>query len=68
MQCISKPVYKGMSKCLLAVASGLKDTYDNYGQGGMASVFQLMEIAHTHYWGKDFSEGGFESSIISQVS
>ncbi|XP_054013519.1 MAP kinase-activating death domain protein-like isoform X2 [Hylaeus anthracinus] len=66
--CISKPVYKGMLKCLQAVAHGLGHTYNNFGLGGMASVFQLMEIAHTHYWSKDLSEGGFDSSIMSQAS
>ncbi|XP_017753850.1 PREDICTED: MAP kinase-activating death domain protein isoform X2 [Eufriesea mexicana] len=66
--CISKPVYKGMLKCLQAVAHGLGHTYNNFGLGGMASVYQLMEIAHTHYWSKDLAEGGFDSSLISQAS
>lgn len=67
-QAISKPVYKGMLKCLQAVTHGLAHTYNNFGLGGMASVFQLMEIAHTHYWSKDLSEGsGFDSSLMSQV-
>lgn len=66
-QCISKPVYKGMLKCLQAVVHGLAHTYSNFGLGGMASVFQLMEIAHTHYWSKDLSEGGFDGSLLSQV-
>ncbi|XP_033216295.1 MAP kinase-activating death domain protein [Belonocnema kinseyi] len=66
--CISKPVYKGMLKCLQAVAHGHAHTYSNFGLGGMASVFQLMEIAHTHYWSKDLSEGGFEGSLMSQSS
>ncbi|XP_018048573.1 PREDICTED: MAP kinase-activating death domain protein isoform X1 [Atta colombica] len=66
---ISKPVYKGMLKCLQAVTHGLAHTYNNFGLGGMASVFQLMEIAHTHYWSKDLSEGsGFDSSLMSQAS
>ncbi|KMQ93066.1 map kinase-activating death domain protein [Lasius niger] len=63
---ISKPVYKGMLKCLQAVTHGLAHTYNNFGLGGMASVFQLMEIAHTHYWSKDLSESGFDSSLMSQ--
>lgn len=54
--CIPKPVWKGMLKCLLAVAHGLEATFANYGLGGMASVFQLMEIAHTHFWSKDMVE------------
>ncbi|XP_076175443.1 rab3 GDP-GTP exchange factor isoform X3 [Ptiloglossa arizonensis] len=66
--CISKSVYKGMLKCLQAVAHGLGHTYNNFGLGGMASVFQLMEIAHTHYWSKDLPEGGFDSSMMSQAS
>ncbi|XP_035738166.1 MAP kinase-activating death domain protein-like isoform X8 [Vespa mandarinia] len=66
--CISKSVYKGMLKCLQAVVHGLAHTYSNFGLGGMASVFQLMEIAHTHYWSKDLSEGGFDSSLLSQAS
>lgn len=57
-----------MLKCLQAVAHGLGVTYSNFGLGGMASVFQMMEIAHTHYWSKDLSEGGFDgTSLISQV-
>ncbi|XP_012287241.1 MAP kinase-activating death domain protein isoform X2 [Orussus abietinus] len=66
--CVSKPVYKGMLKCLQAVCHGLGHTYANFGLGGMASVFQLMEIAHTHYWSKDLSECGFDSSVMSQAS
>lgn len=66
-QAVPKPVYKGMLKCLQAVTYGLAHTYNNFGLGGMASVFQLMEIAHTHYWSKDLSEGGFDSSLMSQV-
>lgn len=54
--CVSKNVWRGMLKCLLAVSHGLEVTYNNFGLGGMASVFQLMEIAHTHYWSKDLSE------------
>jgi len=56
-----------MLKCLQAVTHGLAYTYNNFGLGGMASVFQLMEIAHTHYWSKDLSESGFDSSLMSQV-
>lgn len=45
-----------MLKVLLAVVHGLEVTYANFGLGGMASAFQLNEIAHTHYWTKDLSE------------
>lgn len=46
-------VFKGMANILRAVIQGLEATFDNNGVGGMASTFQLLEIAHTHYWLKD---------------
>lgn len=38
-----------MTNILRAVIQGLEITYENNGVGGMASAFQLFEIAHTHY-------------------
>lgn len=55
--CVPKPVWRGILKCCQAIAHGLDVTFLNYGLGGMASVFQLMEIAHTHFWSKDLTEG-----------
>lgn len=69
--CISKQVWRGMLKCVLAIAHGLEATYANFGLGGMASVFQLMEIAHTHFWTKDLVEGADQMStslLSSQAS
>lgn len=59
-----------MLKCLQAITHGLEQTYSNHGLGGMASVFQMMEIAHTHYWSKEIAEGADvgSSMISSQVS
>lgn len=56
-QCVTRPVWKGMLKMMQAVTAGLEQTYVNHGSGGMASSFQLLEIAHTHYWTRDVSEG-----------
>lgn len=53
-----------MLKTMLAVVHGLEHTYSNFGLGGMASAFQLHEIAHTHYWTKDLSDQGAD---ITQV-
>lgn len=47
---VAKAVFKGMAKLLNAIIVGLEQTYANNGLGGMASAFQLLEIAHTHYW------------------
>lgn len=46
-----------MLKTILAIVHGLEQTYQNFGLGGMASAFQLHEIAHTHYWSKEFVDG-----------
>ncbi|XP_012156976.1 MAP kinase-activating death domain protein isoform X7 [Ceratitis capitata] len=54
--CVPKPVWKGMLKCLQAVTAGFEATFANFGLGGMASVFQMMEIAHTHFWSKELNE------------
>jgi len=74
LQCVSKSVWKGMLKVLQAVISGLEFTYGNFGLGGMASAFQVLEIAHTHYWTKDFSDatafdvsGASTAAALSQV-
>ncbi|XP_017050775.1 MAP kinase-activating death domain protein isoform X12 [Drosophila ficusphila] len=64
--CVTKPVWKGMLKCVQAIAGGLDVTFANFGLGGMASVFQLMEVAHTHYWSKEINEGSdMSSSLLS---
>ncbi|XP_071452693.1 MAP kinase-activating death domain protein isoform X9 [Hetaerina americana] len=63
--CVSRAVWKGMLKALISVVHGLEVTYTNFGLGGMASVFQVLEIAHTHYWSKDLADqpqGGLDPS------
>lgn len=61
-----------MLKIIQALVYGLEKTYENFGLGGMASVFQVLEIAHTHYWTKDITEAHpmdfSSSSVISQSS
>lgn len=47
-----------MLKLLLAITHGLEVTHNNFGLGGMASAFQVMEVAHTHYWSKGKNDGG----------
>ncbi|CAM4856304.1 unnamed protein product [Rotaria socialis] len=58
---VSRAVFKGMVNILRAVIQGLEATFENNGVGGMASTFQLLEIAHTHYWIKD-------STVRSDIS
>ena len=54
--CVTRSVWRGMLKLLLAVVSGLEHTYSEHGLGGMASAFQVLEIAHTHYWSRELHE------------
>ncbi|XP_008944548.1 PREDICTED: MAP kinase-activating death domain protein, partial [Merops nubicus] len=49
---ISRKVYKGMLDLLKCTVLSLEQSYANAGLGGMASVFGLLEIAHTHYYNK----------------
>jgi hypothetical protein len=63
-----------MLKVLQAAVHGLEVTYSNFGLGGMASAFQLLEVAHTHYWSRDLTEahgldlsGGSTAAMLSQV-
>jgi len=53
-----------MLKALLAIIHGLEVSFSNQCGGGLASAFQVLEIAHTHYWAKDMSMTGFESQVI----
>ncbi|XP_018112886.1 MAP kinase-activating death domain protein isoform X30 [Xenopus laevis] len=50
---ITRKVYRGMLDLLKCTVSSLEQTYANAGLGGMASVFGLLEIAHTHYYNKE---------------
>lgn len=54
----------------MAAQHGLEQTYANFGLGGMASVFQMMEIAHTHFWSKELTEGSGDvsASLLSSQS
>lgn len=52
LQEISRKVYKGMLDLLKCTVLSLEHSYANAGLGGMASVFGLLEIAHTHYYNK----------------
>lgn len=36
--------------------SGYETTVSNHGIGGVASAFKFLEIAHTHYFGRDIKE------------
>jgi len=45
-----------MLEVLKAAVSGFEVSVENHGIGGIASAFQFLEIAHTHYHGRDIRE------------
>lgn len=51
---VSRPVWKAMLKVINAMIYGLEQNYLHHGSSsGMASAFNILEIAHTHYWVKE---------------
>lgn len=52
---VSRSVWRGMVRICLAIVTGLEQSYMHNKLVGMASVFSLLEIAHTHYWTKELS-------------
>ena len=62
-----------MLEVLKAAVYGLEVSVENEGIGGIASAFQFLEIAHTHYHGRDIREQSSrlrdddEMSVISNA-
>ena len=70
-QHISRSVFKGMLEVLRAVVTGFEVTVENHGIGGVASAFQFLEIAHTHYYGRnirDEAHGFCDDDNVSVIS
>ncbi|XP_029633967.1 MAP kinase-activating death domain protein isoform X5 [Octopus sinensis] len=68
--CVNRQVFKGMLTVLRAMVHGLEYTYTNYGLGGMASAFMVLEILHTHYWLKEVGNNSnkSEASVTPEIS
>lgn len=63
---VSKAVWRGMLKVCQAIVSGLEQSYMHNKLVGMASVFSLLEVAHTHYWSRDPNDEQQNSSSRTQ--
>ncbi|VDM95490.1 unnamed protein product [Thelazia callipaeda] len=50
---LTRSQYKGYLKALQTCISGLEYSYKSSGSNGLASLFHVLEIAHTHYWTKE---------------
>ncbi|XP_033645773.1 MAP kinase-activating death domain protein-like isoform X6 [Asterias rubens] len=63
---VSKAVYKGIVSVLKAVVAGLEHSFYNQPVGGFASAFAVLEIAHTHYFGKEPNPGKNKKKGVMQ--
>lgn len=63
---VPKAVWKGMLKVCIAIVSGLEQSYMHNKLVGMASVFSLLEVAHTHYWTREPSTERQQGTLSSQ--
>ncbi|EPB80004.1 DENN domain protein [Ancylostoma ceylanicum] len=49
---LTRAQYKGYVRVLQACIAGIEVSFNTPGCCGLASVFHVLEIAHTHYWCK----------------
>ncbi|CAD5214298.1 unnamed protein product [Bursaphelenchus okinawaensis] len=63
---LSRAQYKGYLKILQACLHGLEHSYNSPHSDGLASLFHVLEIAHTHFWAENESHtpGSGISSLI----
>lgn len=52
-QQLTRNQYKGYLKALQTCIAGLEYSYNSSGSNGLASLFHVLEIAHSHYWTKE---------------
>ncbi|VDO36787.1 unnamed protein product [Onchocerca flexuosa] len=52
-QQLTRNQYKGYLKALQTCITGLEYSYNSSGSNGLASLFHVLEIAHSHYWSKE---------------
>ncbi|CAJ0938342.1 unnamed protein product, partial [Mesorhabditis belari] len=50
---LTRAQYKGYVKVLQACLAGIELSFNTPGSNGLASVFHILEIAHTHFWSRD---------------
>ncbi|VIO87749.1 Regulator of presynaptic activity aex-3, putative [Brugia malayi] len=50
---LTRNQYKGYLKVLQTCIAGLECSYNSSDSNGLASLFHVLEIAHSHYWTKE---------------
>lgn len=63
---LSKSQYKGYLKILQSCLLGLENSYNSPHSDGLASLFHVLEIAHTHFWAENDAQtpGSGLSSVL----
>lgn len=66
---LSRSQYKGYTKIFQACIAGLEHSYNTPGSNGLASMFHVLEIAHSHYWTENdaTTPGSGMTSLVSVV-
>ncbi|WKY14190.1 hypothetical protein Q1695_000048 [Nippostrongylus brasiliensis] len=64
---LTRAQYKGYVRVLQACIAGIEVSFNTPGCCGLASVFHVLEIAHTHYWCKGSDMTSPSSSTPSAV-
>lgn len=66
---MTKAQYKGYLKILQACIVGLEHCYNTPGSNGLASMFHVLEIAHSHFWAENdaTTPGSGISSVVIRI-
>ena len=61
-QHVSRNTYRGIVELLRFLIEGYEHSAKQKGIGGLASLFSMLEVMHTHYCGKRIQDGGVNPS------
>ncbi|VDO55739.1 unnamed protein product, partial [Haemonchus placei] len=66
---LTRAQYKGYVRVLQACIAGIEVSFNSPGCCGLASVFHVLEIAHTHFWckGNDISSPSSSTPSASET-
>ncbi|XP_065070766.1 MAP kinase-activating death domain protein-like isoform X2 [Rhopilema esculentum] len=59
---VSRNTYRGIVELLRFLIEGYEHSAKQKGIGGLASLFSMLEVMHTHYCGKRIQDGGVNPS------
>lgn len=67
---LTRAQYKGYLKILQGCLAGLEASYNSPISDGLASLFHVLEIAHTHFWSDNdtTTPSSGISSLVNTIS